>query len=220
MIRARERGMPTVYCTLASRADVEGKGDYVVIDDHAAALEMAGLLRRLGHRRVFLLVETLYPGQPRMVEYRPEEFRGLVDAHAGYLLSDDLRLSGLVEGFEGLDVTVVPVGTNSRAAGHAAGTLVLDRADRPTAVVAVSDVMALGFMDACRQRDLVPGVDISIAGFDGLPESAEAGLTTIRQPVRDKGRLAAELLLDPERKDRRIILPHELIVRSSTRPVA
>jgi DNA-binding LacI/PurR family transcriptional regulator len=220
MARARERGMPTVYCTLATRADAEGMGDYVVIDDHAAALEMAGHLRRLGHKRVFLLVETAYPGQPRMKEYRAAEFRALVDAHAGYLFSDDLRLSGLLEGFEGLDVTIVAVGTNSRAAGHAAGTLVLDRIDRPTAVVAVSDVMALGFMDACRQRGLVPGQDVSVAGFDGLPESAEAGLTTIRQPVRDKGRLAAELLLDPTRPDRRIILPHELIVRRSTRPVA
>ncbi len=220
MIRARERGLPTVYCTLATRADAEGKGDYVVIDDHAAALEMAALLRRLGHRRVFLLVETPYPGQPRMVEYRPDEFRALVDEHAGYLFSDDLRLSGLFEGLQGLDVTVVPVGTNSRSAGKAAGALVLDRADRPTAVVAISDVMALGFLDALRQRDLVPGVDVSVTGFDGLPETAEAGLTTIRQPVRDKGRLAAELLLDPERKDRRIILPHELIVRRSTRPVA
>jgi DNA-binding LacI/PurR family transcriptional regulator len=192
----------------------------VVIDDHAAGLEMAGHLRRLGHKRVFLLVETPYRGQPRMVEYRPESFRALVDAHAGYLLSDDLRLSGLVEGLAGLDVTIVPVGTNSRAAGKAAGTLVLDRIDRPTAVVAVSDVMALGFMDACAQRGLEPGQDVSVAGFDGLPEAAAAGLTTIRQPVRDKGRLAAQLLLDPSLPDRRIILPHELIVRRSTRPVA
>lgn len=153
-----------------------------------------------------------------MVEYRPEDFRALVDAHAGYLFSDDLRLAGLVEGLQGLDVTIVPVGTNSRAAG-AAGTVVLDRTDRPSAVVAVSDVMALGFMDACAQRGLEPGQDISVAGFDGLPEAADAGLTTIRQPVRDKGRLAAELLLDPGLPDRRIILPHELIVRRSTRPV-
>jgi DNA-binding LacI/PurR family transcriptional regulator len=220
MVRARERGMPTVYCTLATRADAEGKGDYVVIDDHAAALELASHLRRLGHRRVFLLVETLYPGQPRMVEYRPKDFRALIDTHAGFLFSDELRLSGLVEGFDGLDVTIVPVGTNSRAAGKAAGTIVLDRTDRPTAVVAVSDVMALGFMDACTQRGLDPGRDVSVAGFDGLPEAADAGLTTIRQPVRDKGRLAAQLLLDPSLPDRQIILPHELIVRRSTRPVA
>ena len=59
-----------------------------------------------------------------------------------------------------------------------------------------------------------------LAQLDDLPESEAAGLTTIHQPIQDKGRLAAELLLDPERVDRQIVLPHELIVRSSTRPAA
>lgn len=126
----------------------------------------------------------------------------------------------MLDGLAGAEVTIVPVGTNSWSAGQAAGTLVLDRRDRPTAVVTVSDVMALGLMEASRQRGLTPGRDISIAGFDDLPESAAAGLTTIHQPVQDKGRIAAELLLDPERPDRRIVLPHELIVRRSTGPVA
>ncbi len=219
MARARERGLPTVYCTLNHR-DQGGPGDYVVIDDHAAAMDLAGHLRRLGHRRVFILVETAYPTQPAMREYSPAEFTDLVDTNGDYGFSDFLRLSGLVEGLHGLDVTIVPVGTNTRASGKAAGTLVLDRRDRPTAVVGISDVIALGFMDACRQRGLEPGDDISVAGFDDLPESAEANLTTIHQPVRDKGRLAAELLLDPGRVNRRIVLPHELIVRSSTQPVA
>lgn len=219
MERARQRGLPTVYCTLSRRGSDE-QGDYVVIDDHAAGKELALHLRRLGHRRIFLVAEAAYPAQAILKEYRPAEFEALVDTYADYGFADYLRLSGLVEGLAGLDVTIVPAGTNSRRAGRAAGTLVLDRTDRPTAVVAMSDVMALGFMDACRQRGLVPGEDISVAGFDGLPETAEAGLTTVRQPVADKGRIAAELLLDPSRPERRIILPHELIVRRSTRPVA
>ncbi|MCA0296242.1 MAG: LacI family transcriptional regulator [Actinobacteria bacterium] len=219
MERARQRGLPTVYCTLNRRDGSHEPGDYVVIDDHAAGKELALHLRRLGHRRIFLLAEAAYPTQAILKEYRPAEFETLVDTYADYGFADYLRLSGMVEGLAGLDVTIVPAGTNSRRAGHVAGTLVLDRSDRPTAVVAMSDVMALGFMDACRQRGLEPGEDISIAGFDGLPETAEAGLTTVRQPVRDKGRIAAELLLDPTRTARRIILPHELIVRRSTRPV-
>ena len=108
----------------------------------------------------------------------------------GYL--DTLhRVRGVIEGLGEAEVSIVVAGINSRAAGQAAGSLVLDRADRPTAVVAVSDVMALGVMDACRQRALTPGDDISVVGFDDLPESADAGLTTIHQPVRDKGRIAA-----------------------------
>jgi DNA-binding LacI/PurR family transcriptional regulator len=212
MARARERGLPTVYCTMEARSaeGVASLGDYVVIDDYAAGVEVGQHLRRLGHRRVFLLAGAAFAGQPPMKEYR----RG--DLHP----SDHLRISGLLDGLEGAEVTLVPIGTNSWAAGQAAGGVVLDRRDRPTAVVAVSDVIALGLMDACRQRGLTPGRDISLVGFDDLPESAAAGLTTIHQPVQDKGRLAAELLLDPERPDRRIVLPHELIVRSSTHPVA
>jgi DNA-binding LacI/PurR family transcriptional regulator len=213
MVRARERGLPTVYCTMEARSadGVPSAGDYVVIDDYAAGVEVGQHLRRLGHRRVFLLAGAAFAGQPPMKEYS----RG--DLHP----SDHLRVSGLLDGLDGADdVTLVPIGINSWAAGQAAGRLVLDRRDRPTAVVAVSDVIALGLMDACRQRGLTPGRDISLVGFDDLPESAAAGLTTIHQPVRDKGRLAAELLLDPERPDRRIVLPHELIVRRSTGPVA
>ena len=220
MAKARERGLPTVYCTIAHQPGEEPAGDYVVIDDYAAGLEMATHLRRLGHRRIFLLVEVTYSGQPTLTEHSPAEFAALLNSNHRVGFSDHLRVRGLVEGLSGLDVTIVAVGTNTRAAGHSAGTLVLDRRDRPTAVVAASDVVALGFMDACRQRGLTPGEGISVAGFDDLPESATAGLTTIHQPVRDKGRLAAELLLDPQRTDRRIVLPHELIVRSSTRPVA
>lgn len=144
-----------------------------------------------------------------------------MDAYAGVGYFDTFhRVRGVLDGLGDAEVTVVVAGVNSRTSGQSAGGAVLDRAHPPTAVVAVSDVLALGFMDACRQRGLEPGRDISVTGFDDLPESAAAGLTTIRQPVRDKGRLAAELLLDPERTERRIILPHELIVRSSTRPVA
>ena len=220
MVRARERGLSSVYCTIAHPSGRGEQGDYVVIDDHAAALDLAGHVRRLGHRRVFLLVEATYPGQPTLVEHRPTEFAELLDANQRFGFHGEIRLKGLVEGLDGLDVVIVAVASNTRAAARTAGTLVLDRRDRPTAVIGISDVMALGFMDACRQRGIEPGADLSVAGFDDVPEAADAGLTTIHQPVRDKGRLAAELLLDPERKDRRIILPHELIVRSSTRPVA
>lgn len=223
MARARERGLPTVYCTMAHRPQGDDVGDYVVIDDHAAGLELGRHVHRLGHRKVFLLVERAYPGQQTMVELTAAEFAAQVEANRslrGYFDDLYLRINGLVSGLGDAEVTVVPVGVNRRESGRLAGTRVLDRPDRPTAVIAVSDVLALGFMDACGQRGLTPGLDLSVAGFDDLPESAAAGLTTIRQPIREKGRLAAELLLDPARTDRRIILPHELIVRRSTRPVA
>ena len=63
------------------------------------------------------------------------------------------------------------------------------------------------------------GRQLPASTHDDLPHLAEAaGLTTIRQPIRDKGRLAAELLLDPDRQPRRVTLPHESVVRRSTGP--
>ncbi len=223
IVRARERGLPTVYCTLVNTpgGQQDAVGDYVAIDDYAAALEVGEHLRRLGHTRVSVLIETAYRGQPTLTEHRPGEFAQLLEKYTGVGYVDTShRVRGILDGLAGAEVSIVVTGVNSRESGRAAGTLVLDRKDRPTAVVAVSDVLALGFMDACEQRGLRPGDDISVAGFDDLPESAAAGLTTIHQPIRDKGRIAAELLLDPDRPDRQIILPHELVVRSSTRPVA
>jgi len=215
---ARARGLPTVYCSMSKWPDVDG--DYVVIDDYQAGHDVGAHLHRLGHRRVVMVHEAMYPGQSVLTEQPVEDFAGALEKHRYGFYPTLHRTRGIVDGLADAEVSVIVTASNSRESGHGAGATILDRKDRPTAVVAVSDVLALGVMDACVQRGLVPGVDISVAGFDGVPEAVTAGLTTIRQPVRDKGRIAAELLLDPERPERRITLPHELIVRSSTRPVA
>jgi DNA-binding LacI/PurR family transcriptional regulator len=61
---------------------------------------------------------------------------------------------------------------------------------------------------------------VSVIGFDDIPAAAGAGLTTIRQPVFEKGRIAGLALLDPAAvPDRHTVLPTELVVRASTGPV-
>ncbi len=82
------------------------------------------------------------------------------------------------------DVLVLGAETNSRAAGTAAAAYALDRADRATAILAGTDVLALGVLDALATRGLRPGRDVSVTGFDDIPEAAEAGL-------RSGGRLCA-----------------------------
>ena len=57
-------------------------------------------------------------------------------------------------------------------------------------------MLAIGVLDALAARGLRPGRDVSVTGFDDIAEAAEAGLTTVRQPSQDKGRIAGELLLD------------------------
>jgi DNA-binding LacI/PurR family transcriptional regulator len=94
------------------------------------------------------------------------------------------------------------------------------RAPRPTAIVATSDLLALGALDALSERGLTAGRDVSVVGFDDIAEATTARLTTIRQPAVERGRIAGELLLNPpdDPADRRVVLPTELIVRASTGP--
>lgn len=66
----------------------------------------------------------------------------------------------------------------------------------PTAVFLMSDEMAFGALQALRESGLAVGRDVSIVGFDDHPVSESLGLTTVRQPVRDIGRLGARLMLD------------------------
>ena len=110
-----------------------------------------------------------------------------------------------------------------RGAAREVAARVLDRPDRPTAVFASSDTQALGVLEAARAAGLaVPG-DLSVVGFDDIEVSGYAGLTTVRQPLYESGRLAARLLLDvlegraePEPGEHRLEL--ELVERTTTAP--
>ena len=98
----------------------------------------------------------------------------------------------------------------------------LDQDRPPTAIICQSDVLAIGALDAARARGLdVPG-DVSIAGFDDIDAASRTAppLTTVRQPLRERGRLAGELLLAAleGKRPRRVRLPSELIIRDSTGP--
>ena len=212
---ARDRGLRTVA---TDQPVVEG--DYVAIDDAAAGHLLGEHIARLGHRRVTLVVQVLFPDQPTPTEYSRDEFEAVIDRSAatGYFDWWTSRLLGLFEALVDADLRIIVAGRNNRESGRIGGGLALDSAERPTAIIAISDVMALGVLDAMADRGLVAGRDLSVAGFDDIPDAARAGLTTIRQPIIDKGRLAAALLLDPDLTPRRVTLPHELVVRTSTGP--
>jgi DNA-binding LacI/PurR family transcriptional regulator len=210
-----ERGLPVVGTELLSR-DPEMLAAGI---DEAAATRAAGLhLTALGHHRVAIVADLLHPAiRPRNATVREPE-------DVSYL-GEGERLRGYQQAWQkaGLDwdeVTIINVQGNSREAGLDGAAQALDRQHRPTALIAFSDVIALGAMDALRARGLRPGRDVSVTGFDDIPQAAEAGLTTVRQPATEKGRIAGELLLDPPAtaEGRRVALPTELIVRASTGP--
>ncbi len=105
--------------------------------------------------------------------------------------------------------------------GIAGASKLLDLPEPPTAIFASNDVMAMGAMDAVRDRGLRVPEDVSVIGFDDIPQASmiRPTLTTINQPLEKMGRVATQMLLDllhnPEKKAERIELPTQLVVRDS-----
>lgn len=211
----QERGLPVVS---GQRGTFGDGASFVGIDEVAATRAAGELLVGLGHRRIAIVGEFVAKGGP----IGPIDS---VEPDAVTFYTDRERLRGYQQAFvaAGIDwssVTLVNVDTNRRDRGESAASMVLDRAPRPTAIATLSDVLALGVLDALDARGLHSGRDISVVGFDDIPEAATASLTTVRQPAAERGRRSAQMLLEPptDPADRHVVLPTEVVVRGSTGP--
>jgi DNA-binding LacI/PurR family transcriptional regulator len=184
---------------------------FIGIDDRAAAREAAEYVRKLGHERVGVLA-----------------FPSAIDREGKLELALSIdRLEGYREGLdEAWDPDLVrTVRPNAIAVGRRAVRDLLDIETPPTAILAMSDVLALGALQAAAERGVAVPADLSVVGFDDSPAAmlANPPLTTIAQPHEEKGRLAAEWLIQaiergqaPRGRRRRAILPTKLVVREST----
>lgn len=115
----------------------------------------------------------------------------------------------------------VRYGRHDRGVAQRLASRLLALRPRPTAVFASSDIQALGVIAAAREAGLTVPDDLSVVGFDDIELAAYAGLTTIRQPLYESGRLGARVLLDAlagERPPEPVehVLPLELVVRTTT----
>ncbi|MEU8115615.1 LacI family DNA-binding transcriptional regulator [Micromonospora sp. NPDC048947] len=213
----RQRGLP--FVSTAARDDAGADERFVGIDERAAARGVAAHVAGLGHRRVALLADSVLPDAPA----GPLTLAGVDQVPHPTTRG---RLSGFADAFAEVGVgwaelTVVNVPGNSRPAAAAAIAGLFDRPAPPTAVLACSDVLAFGVLDALAARPAHDRPAVSVTGFDDVPEAAAAGLTTVRQPAEEKGRIAAELLLEPpaDAAAGHVLLPTALVVRASTGPV-
>ena len=189
-------GVPTVL------VDARGEGVPMVITDdvHGGRLAASHLVE-LGHRSIGFLGEP--PDNAfgfTATSSRERGFRevladaGLAPAWVHYCEHDRLTAQRTVEAL-------------------------LAAPARPTAIFASSDVQATGVLGAASDLGMRVPEDLSVIGFDDIEISAYAGITTVRQPLFESGRLGAELLLDQlttEREPATHELPLELVVRQTT----
>ncbi|MBN9009949.1 MAG: LacI family DNA-binding transcriptional regulator [Rhizobiales bacterium] len=207
---ARKRGLPFVACDI----DPGGEASSIRIDDRGGARMAAEHLLALGHRRFAIL----------SLELRNDGRVGLVDrarrVSAEYAGTRD-RLLGYGDAFAkaGIDIdTVAIVEAFNDPAGAAEGAAaLLDAARDATAVLAMSDVAAIALLAEAKRRGIAVPQQLSVIGFDDVPEAAASSprLTTIRQPIREKGRRAGALILAGG-ETRHELLPVQLIVRGTT----
>ncbi|CAN5806019.1 substrate-binding domain-containing protein [soil metagenome] len=211
---ALSRQLPVVFVDQPQHEGLPSVG----IDDEGAAWVAAEYLIGLGHRR-FGIVSLELTGDPQ---------GGIVDASrqkSATFWPSRARLQGYTQAIAAARFSNSPPVyeclENTRAQGRSAAEALLAQEPRPTALLAMSDRAALGALEAARQLGLSVPRDLSIIGFDDVPEARQAKppLTTIRQPHVEKGLKAGKLLvgqLGGDRSSATKVLQTRLIVRGST----
>ena len=172
-------------------------------DNLSGAITATEHLIRLGHRRIGFLA-----GRPDLESARLRE--------QGYRHA--LNAAGIA-----FDANLVRVGSYQPEAAREATRDLLAREPRPTAIFAANDASAIETLAVARDLGLTLPDDLSVVGFDNVPESAlcEPALTTVEQPIQRMGEEAVRLLLalidDPTSLPAQVVLPTRLVERASCR---
>lgn len=217
---ALRRRLPTVIVDQPSREGVSLVG----IDDESAAREMARHLLDLGHERFGVVSFAISAG-----DHISQGFAGLHRQASATFPVTRARLAGYRDALEGAglvwgEVPVYECPGSSKALGGEAADALLSLEPHPTAILALSDQLALGVIEAAKERGLSVPDNLSVAGFDDVPEAATSTppLTTVHQDHIRKGALAGRLLVaqlheeNEEKVEDTKLLPSRLAVRGST----
>lgn len=199
----RRRGFPFI---LIDHEGLDRQGPSVGATNREGARQAMRYLLGLGHRRIGLITGNMEMDCAR------ERLLGCREA--------------LVEAGVEPRPELVRTGNFHRNLAYQLTQELLALPDPPTAIFASNDVSAFGVMDAVRNADLRIPDDISIVGFDDIPDAqwTHPPLTTVRQPMREMGRCATRMLLEsianPDAPRQRIELPTELVVRATSQRLA
>ncbi len=203
---ARARGIRLV----TTDPSEEPRSSWVAIDDQEAGRRIGSHLARLGHRDVVVVANTNRPaGSParwlRLDEVTAYEYAA--------------RLRGLRQTLPGT-IRVISGGHNSHASGASAATYLMEAESLPTAVVGLSDVLAIGVLHVLAECGIAVPEEVSVSGFDDIPAARAAELTTVQQSIRRRGQLVGRLLVEPEAHPRQLMLPITLVARATTGPAS
>ena len=217
-----QRHLPVVV--VDQPRDVPG-ASIVCIDDRAAMRRLTEYVLELGHREIGLLTMRLgrdwpHSGRgPALADpdrVRNPQFHVQSERILG--VSDALTEAGLNPDA----LTVVESYEHLPTSGGVGADVALEANPRITALMCTADVLALSAMDRLRARGVyVPG-QMTVTGFDGVPEALSRGLTTVRQPSVEKGRRAGQLLHNPPRSGLSVVevLDTELVRGRTSGPPA
>ena len=189
---------------LVDHEGVPGVAPAIGATNRQGARDATRHLLELGHRRIGFITGKLEFGAAR------DRLNGYQAAFADFHCE--------------VDRTLICEGDFQRPRALAAARALLSGFVRPTAIFASNDVSAFGVMEAAREVGLRIPEDLSVVGFDDIPEASNVDppLTTVRQPLEEMGCVAARTLLammhQRELRPDRIELPTRLIVRGSSCP--
>lgn len=205
-----ERALSVPVVSVSGHREVEGVTNIVLDHSLAARLALTHLFQ-LGHRKIAFI-----KGQVFSSDTEPR-WRAITDAAGELGLRVNPKLTAQLEG-----------DSSSPALGYEVAKELLVSGGHFTAIFAFNDVSAIGAIRAIREAGrAVPG-DVSVIGFDDIPSAAfqYPGLTTVRQPLRRMGEIAAQTLLQRinksknSRSPKSITVEPELIIRESTAAVS
>ncbi|WP_216378899.1 LacI family DNA-binding transcriptional regulator [Arcanobacterium phocae] len=203
--------LPAIVIDPSERHDISTVG----IDDSEDFYDLVMHLLALGHERIAFA--AIYTDTSERVTGWKGTMRRRVEGAMRALAKHGLSI-------ESPNIILCEVPSTYRG-GEEAFRILWGSERRPTAIVAFSDVIALGIMHAARNAKVNIPTDLSVTGYDDLPgtELVNPGLTTIRQPIVAKGRIAAEMLVERIKSTVPSLVEHKklqttLIVRGTTAP--
>lgn len=199
--RLKQGGTPVVLVDVS-----HPEFSQVIIDDIEGGKRATQHLLELGHKKIGFLSD-----------YEDSSF---------YFTANRDRYAGYCQALKEADLPLRPEytvhGRHSRSSAFEMTMQLLELEERPTAIFATSDTLAIGVLEAAQQAGLDVPRDLSVIGYDDIEIAEYLQLTTVRQSLFETGAEGIKLLLEeidsPPASPTKVLLPIELVVRETTAP--